>query len=66
MHSFFLEAACISLIAYGAWSNNQAAVWDSIELGVRCMEQLQYQRAAAQRLATVRTAMEQTGLKRQL
>ncbi|KAL4759419.1 Zn(II)2Cys6 transcription factor [Aspergillus foveolatus] len=66
MHSFFLEAACISLIAYGAWSNNQAAVWDSIELGVRCMEQLQYQRAAAQRLATVRAAMEQTGLKRQL
>ncbi|KAL4748249.1 hypothetical protein BDW72DRAFT_156657 [Aspergillus terricola var. indicus] len=65
MHSFFLEAACISLIAYGAWNNNQAAVWDSIELGVRCMEQLQYQRTAAQRLATVRTAMEQTGLKRQ-
>ncbi|KAL4812418.1 hypothetical protein BDW67DRAFT_188689 [Aspergillus spinulosporus] len=66
MHSFFLEAACISLIAYGAWSNNQAAVQDSIELGVRCMEQLQYQRSAAQRLATVKTAMEQTGLKRQL
>ncbi|KAL4999840.1 hypothetical protein BDV10DRAFT_183987 [Aspergillus recurvatus] len=66
MHSFFLEAACISLIAYGAWHNNQAAVWDSIELGVRCMEQLQYQRAAARRLATVRAAMEQTGLRRPL
>ncbi|KAL4981639.1 hypothetical protein BDW68DRAFT_196202 [Aspergillus falconensis] len=66
MHSFFLEAACISLIAHGAWHNNQAAVWDSIELGVRCMEQLQYQRVAAQRLATVRAAMEQTGLRRQL
>ncbi|KAL4971795.1 hypothetical protein BDW66DRAFT_155320 [Aspergillus desertorum] len=66
MHSFFLEAACISLIAYGAWHNKQAAVWDSIELGVRCMEQLQYQRVAAQRLATVRAAMEQTGLRTQL
>ncbi|KAL6236535.1 hypothetical protein BDW75DRAFT_206623 [Aspergillus navahoensis] len=66
MHSFFLEAACISLIAYGAWYNNQAAVWDSIELGVRCMEHMQYQRVAAQRLATVRAAMEQTGLRRQL
>ncbi|KAL5042413.1 hypothetical protein BDW71DRAFT_146994 [Aspergillus fruticulosus] len=66
MHSFFLEAACISLIAHGAWHKNQAAVWDSIELGVRCMEQLQYQRVAAQRLATVRAAMEQTGLRRQL
>ncbi|RDW68726.1 Zn(II)2Cys6 transcription factor [Aspergillus mulundensis] len=64
MHSFFLEAACTSLIAYGAWHNNVSAVWESIELGVRCMEELQYQRVAAQRLAAVRTAIDQAGLRR--
>ncbi|KAL4902027.1 hypothetical protein BDW74DRAFT_181185 [Aspergillus multicolor] len=66
MHSFFLEAACTSLIAYGAWHNNVSAVWESIEIGVRCMEELQYQRVAAQRLATVRAAIEQAGLRRNL
>ncbi len=63
MNSFFLETACTSLIAYGVWHENPKAVWDSIELGVRCMEDLQYQKVSAQRLQSVRTAIQRSGLR---
>ncbi|KAL4922076.1 hypothetical protein BDW62DRAFT_207852 [Aspergillus aurantiobrunneus] len=65
MNSFFLEVACTSLIAYGVWHDNPAAVWDSIDLGVHCIEELQYQRVAVQRLAAVKAAIAQSGLRRQ-
>ncbi|KAL3482824.1 hypothetical protein BJX62DRAFT_221178 [Aspergillus germanicus] len=64
MNSFFLETACTSLIAYGLWCGNLTAVWDSLDTGVKCMEELQYQRIAATRLAAVRTTIEQSGLRR--
>ncbi|KAL4938436.1 hypothetical protein BDV06DRAFT_225968 [Aspergillus oleicola] len=64
MNSFFCESACTALIAYGVWYDNPGAVWDSIDTGVRCLETLQYQRAAVKRLANVRRALEQSGLRR--
>ncbi|KAL4925287.1 fungal specific transcription factor domain-containing protein [Aspergillus undulatus] len=64
MNSFFLESACTALIAYGAWYDNAGAVLDSIDVGIQCLEALQYQRAAVHRLANVKKAVEQSGLRR--
>ncbi|KAL4954131.1 hypothetical protein BDW69DRAFT_144461 [Aspergillus filifer] len=64
MNSFFCESAVTALVAYGVWYDNPGAVWDSIDLGVRCLETLQYQRAAVKRLANVRRAIETSGLRR--
>ncbi|KAI9375067.1 hypothetical protein BJX61DRAFT_495508 [Aspergillus egyptiacus] len=61
-HSFFLETACLTLISYGLWRGDLAAVWDSLTRGIQCLESLQYQRVAAMRLASVRAALEQSGL----
>ncbi|KAJ0423289.1 hypothetical protein BJY00DRAFT_278970 [Aspergillus carlsbadensis] len=65
MHSFFLETACVSLIAYGLWCGDPSVVWDSIDTGVRCLEELQYQRVAATRLAALRVTIDQSGLRRE-
>lgn len=62
MNSFFLETACISLIACGVWHGDQTTIRDSIKVGVHCLEDLQYQKVAAQRLSGVKKAMEQSGL----
>ncbi|KAL4790591.1 hypothetical protein BDV19DRAFT_333096 [Aspergillus venezuelensis] len=64
MNSFFCESAVTALVAYGVWYDNPGAVWESIDLGVRCLETLQYQRAAVKRLANVRRAIENSGLRR--
>ncbi|KAL2812324.1 hypothetical protein BJX63DRAFT_397103 [Aspergillus granulosus] len=64
MNSFFLETACISLVAYGLWCGDPSVVWESIDTGIKCLEELQYQRVAATRLAAVRATIEQSGLRR--
>ncbi|KAL3459659.1 hypothetical protein BJX64DRAFT_199998 [Aspergillus heterothallicus] len=64
MNSFFLETACVALVAYGLWSGELTAVWESIDLGIQCLEQLQYQHVSAMRLAAVRATIEQSGLSR--
>ncbi|CEL03763.1 hypothetical protein ASPCAL04907 [Aspergillus calidoustus] len=65
MHSFFIETACVSLLAYGLWCGDPGVVWESIDTGVRCLEELQYQRVAAMRLAALRATIEQSGLRRE-
>jgi hypothetical protein len=65
MHSFFIETACVSLIAYGLWCGDPGVVWESIDTGVRCLEEVQYQRVAAMRLAALRATIEQSALRRE-
>ncbi|KAL4804593.1 hypothetical protein BDV18DRAFT_161688 [Aspergillus unguis] len=62
MNSYFLETACLSLIAYGVWHKSPGAVRDSLDLGVRCLEHLRYQAIAAKRLETVNRVLEGSGL----
>jgi hypothetical protein len=55
----------VSLLAYGLWCGDPGVVWESIDTGVRCLEELQYQRVAAMRLAALRATIEQSGLRRE-
>ncbi|KAL2825689.1 hypothetical protein BJY01DRAFT_241503 [Aspergillus pseudoustus] len=64
MNSFFLQTACVSLVAYGLWCGDPTVVWESIDTGIKCLEELQYQRVGAMRLAAVRACIDQSGLRR--
>ncbi|KAL4948112.1 hypothetical protein BDW69DRAFT_203798 [Aspergillus filifer] len=61
MNSFFLEAACISLLSLtsrGLCNEDLPDVWEFIDSATHCMEKMKYQKVGAMRLAVVKAAIE--------